>query len=593
VLDRTEIREQPGVNLDDRLRSVPGFTLFRRSSSIVANPTTQGVSLRGLGSSGASRTLVLWDGIPINDPFGGWVYWTRVAPEEVERVEVSRGASTSVFGDRAMSGAIALFSRAPEPRRFSGGYEGGNLDTHIASGSGSHVWRSLGVSAAVRAATTDGYYIVPEAARGSVDRPANVRFVAGDTRVDYLGAESRMFVKLDLLAEDRDNGTALTYNSTSLGTLAGHYSRRWRSEDFSVLAYHTREVYRATFSSVTNNRNTEAITFFQRVPSEATGAAGMWRHSGAKWNLLAGADMQRVEGTSTDRVVPSGLRVGGGSQLQHGTFAQFDAGVSTAKLFLGLRHTFTGRDQRFLSPSAGFAIGRGRVRARGTTYRSFRAPTLNELHREFRVGNATTRANPDLRPEKMFGVETGVDVSVLETARASVTFFYHSLDDVITNVTLSTGAQTIRQRQNAASADARGVDVELRGRLGPVQGEVAYLFAESRFSNGLRIPQVPKHHGSAQLTWVHEGTLVSAGVRSYALQFEDDLNRFVLPGFATVQFVARQRVVSDLSASFSMENLLDREFAVGYTATTPACAGNRNCFTIGQPRMWRLGLRWN
>src|SRR3712207_3162165 len=92
TLGPRQIAQQPGINLDDRLRALPGFTLFRRSSSLVANPTTQGVSLRGLGSSGASRTLVLWDGVPINDPFGGWVYWTRVAPWEMERIEVTRGA---------------------------------------------------------------------------------------------------------------------------------------------------------------------------------------------------------------------------------------------------------------------------------------------------------------------------------------------------------------------------------------------------------------------------------------------------------------------------------------------------------------------
>jgi outer membrane receptor for ferrienterochelin and colicin len=116
TLDASDLLQTPGVNLDDRLRSVPGFSLFRRSSSLVANPTTQGVSLRGLGSSGASRTLVLWDGIPANDPFGGWVYWTRFIPEEMSRVEISRGAATSVFGDRAMSGAIGLFTR---PSRYT------------------------------------------------------------------------------------------------------------------------------------------------------------------------------------------------------------------------------------------------------------------------------------------------------------------------------------------------------------------------------------------------------------------------------------------------------------------------------------------
>src|SRR6478672_4779798 len=106
LLGVPQLQQLPGENLDDRLRYVPGFSMFRRSSSLAANPTTQGISLRGLGSSGASRTLLLWDGIPVNSPFGGWIYWTRLAPEDVERIEVSRGASTSVFGDRAMGGTI-------------------------------------------------------------------------------------------------------------------------------------------------------------------------------------------------------------------------------------------------------------------------------------------------------------------------------------------------------------------------------------------------------------------------------------------------------------------------------------------------------
>src|SRR5438270_244418 len=121
-----DLERTPGTNLDDRLRQVPGFSLFRRNSSVIANPTTQGISLRGIGSSGASRTLVLFDGVPANDPFGGWVYWTRFIPEDLERVEISRGASTSVFGDMAMGGAIGLFSREPKHLHLAGGYEFGS-----------------------------------------------------------------------------------------------------------------------------------------------------------------------------------------------------------------------------------------------------------------------------------------------------------------------------------------------------------------------------------------------------------------------------------------------------------------------------------
>jgi hypothetical protein len=55
-------------------------------------------------------------------------------------------------------------------------------------------------------------------------RRANLRFISGVTRLDWLGSLDPFFLKLDMLAEERQNGTALTNNSTSLGTLSAHYN---------------------------------------------------------------------------------------------------------------------------------------------------------------------------------------------------------------------------------------------------------------------------------------------------------------------------------------------------------------------------------
>lgn len=527
---------------------------------------------------------MLWDGIPLNDPFGGWVYWTRVAPEEIDRVELSRGASTSVFGDRAMSGAISLFSRPANRLRLTAAYEGGNKNTHSLTGGISRTWADrFGVSTVLRAFTTDGYYIVPQRFRGAADTLAGVRFISGVTRLDYFGGADRLFLKLDILAEDRENGTSLTQNSTSLGTLAAHYTRQWTNDTISVLGYHTRQQYHASFSSVSADRNTERITFWQTVPAQATGGAGMWRHRGGFWNALVGADAQRVSGTSTDRLVPTGLRIGGGSQLQHGVFAQLDATAGAATFFLGARHQFTGNDTTFFSPSGGFVVGRRFLRARGSVFRSFRAPTLNELFRDFRAGNAETRSNPALRPETLFGAEFGFDVNA-ENLHFSASLFRNELHDLITNVTLSsTPALIVRQRRNAAEALSRGVDLQADYRWRKLRFDAGYLFADSRFSTSERIPQVPKNSGNAQATYVSDDTLVSLGLRSYSLQFEDDRNLFKLPGYASLQLSARRRLHQSLWATFALENALDREFWVGYT-TFP---------TIGAPRLWRAGLRWD
>jgi outer membrane receptor protein involved in Fe transport len=584
VLGRREVEQQPGVNIDDRLRVVPGFSLFRRNSSLVANPTTQGVSLRGLGSSGASRTLVLWDGIPINDPFGGWVYWTRISPEELERVEVIRVGNVTAFGDRSISGAVTLFTRAPQPYRLTGFYEGGSQDTHVVGGGASHVWKDRwAASTRLRAVTTDGYFIVPESVRGSVDTRAGARFVTGDLRLDYLGTSNRAWLKFDVLAEERENGTTLTQNSTGLGTISGNYLWQGSRDQVSVLAYHTREQFHASFSAITNNRNTERVTFFQRVPSEATGGAAYWRRGLPTFNVLAGADFQRVSGRSIDTLVPTGERIGGGSQFQRGLFGQVDVAAGPVRFFAGARGQFTGLEENFFGPTGGFVFGRRWWRARGSVFRSFRQPTLNELYREFRVGNAVTLANSALTPETVFGSELGFDL-IGENSRIGVTLYRNDVSDIVTNVTLSSTPTLItRQRQNAASALTRGVDVDARTQWRNLRLELGYLFADSRFSTGERIPQVPKHQGTGQLTWSREGTLASVGLRSYGAQFEDDINRFLLPGFATWQLAVRQRIVGGLSANVAIDNAFDREFVVGFSPTP----------LIGNPRLWRVGLRWD
>ena len=424
---------------------------------------------------------------------------------------------------------------------------------------------------------------MPQSIRGTADTRAGVRFVTGDVHIDHYTRLGNLFLKVNMLAEERQNGTVLTHNSTGLGTVSLRYNREFTHDSISILGFHTREGFHSTFSSVTNNRNTERLTYSQTVPSDATGGAALWQHHESRWNLLGGADVDRMGGTDTDHLVPSGLRVAGGTQLQHGVFAQTDTTLGPARFFAGLRHTFAGGDNRFLSPNAGVVLGRKRLRLRGSVYRAFRAPTLNELYREFRVGNTDTLANPNLRPETVFGSEFGADW-VGETGSMRVTAYRNSLSNLITNVTLSsTPSAIVRQRANAAEALSRGVEADFERRWHAFTGEAQYLFVDSRYVTGFRVAQIPKHQGSGQVTYLHGGTMASLSVRSFDYQFDDDLNQFRLPGYAVVQLVARQHVWRSLSADVGIENALNRVF---YTAFTPTP-------NTGNPRLWRVGLRWD
>ena len=580
VLTRESIQKLTGVDLDDRLRIIPGFQLFRRSSSIVANPTTQGVSLRGLGSTGASRTLVLWDGIPMNDPFGGWVYWTRLAPDEMQRVEVTPSASTAAFGDRAMGGLVALFSRAARGDSYLQYDHGSYAEQELITGF-SETRRHWAASAGVRMYTSNGYYIVPASLRGSADEPAGADYVAGNLRVDYFKGSQRLFLRLDILAEHRNNGVADQRNSTGLGTVAANYARTFGNNQISVLAWYTQEAFRATFSRVSADRNSETITDRQTVPAQGGGEAAYWAYSRSHWKTLLGVDAERDEGWSTDRLL-SGTAVSGGHRFERGGFGQLQFTAGPVRLFGGLRGDVPGNGGGILSPSGGFAFGHHRLRLRGSVWRSFRAPTLNELYRPFQVGSVLTEANPLLLPERMFGSEIGADF-VGEKTRITLNLFRDSLDNLIGNATLSqTGNTILRQRMNGAPAVSRGIEANVNRTWRNWQGQLGYLFVDSRYSTGPRIPQVVRNQGSALVAYQKGDLLVSASLRSYSSQFDDDLNHFLLPGFASFAAGAKERVSRYVWAIAEMENILDRQYYVGMTPLP----------TTGAPRVWRLGLRW-
>jgi outer membrane cobalamin receptor len=229
------------------------------------------------------------------------------------------------------------------------------------------------------------------------------------------------------------------------------------------------------------------------------------------------------------------------------------------------------------------AIGLRRFRLRASGYRSFRAPTLNELYRQFRVGNVLTLANPKLIPESMTGVEAGFDWTG-ERTRVSLTLFRNDLDHLIDNATLSSKPSLIlRMRENFPAALSRGLEANVSRRWTHWTAQAGYMYADARLSTGQLIPQIPKQQGTAQLIFDAKSTLVSAAVRAYGLQFDDDLNQFLLPGFATVELLAQRHLTSKLSAIAAVENLLDRSYLVALTPTP----------NTGEPRIWRVGLRWS
>jgi outer membrane receptor protein involved in Fe transport len=643
-LTREDLQQTPALTLDDDLRQVPGFSLYRRSDSRTANPTTQGVSLRGLGANGASRALVLQDGIPLNDPFGGWVYWDRVPAESIADVEIAQEGASSLYGSDALGGVVQFVSRPAEPTGISLETSYGNQttpDLSVWAGGEKGEWESTFAGEVFH---TDGYVLVPEADRGPVDTKAGSEHGTADLMIGRkIGEKSEIFARGWYLDETRGNGTVLQRNDTKLGQ--GALGANLDLGDYGALTlrfYGDVQTYHQSFSSVTSvasQRDTETLTDLQTVPAQGVGGSALWsRQFGKHQSLVAGFDDHEEIGASHDilftKGTPSADQSSGGRQRTLGFFGEdliqitprwllslsarvdhwsnFDASIVHIPLSTGVPAVtqFANRSQNAFNPRATLRYQvKSNISWDASVYRAFRAPSLNELYRSFRQGNTTTQSNADLTAEHLTGGDTGISVyGFNRRLEVRGTFFYNQIIDPVANVTCQLPPNALpgcpapvanviaRIRENLGRISAPGFDAgatmhftrnfDLSAGYQFVNSRVVSFPAAANTSEslvGLWVAQVPHNAFTFQARYSNPRILfVSVDGRFVGKQFDDDQNQFPLGNFFVLDAMASRSIGAGLDLFAAAENLFNERYA---TAATPIPQ-------LGLPIAARIGLRY-
>jgi outer membrane receptor protein involved in Fe transport len=614
VLDTQQLQQSASPALDGKLSQVPGFTLFRRSSSLVANPTTEGVSLRGLGSTAASRSLVVLDDIPLNDPYGGWIHWEELPELSVHSVEVVRGGASDLYGSSAIGGVISVIPVRPQTTGVqlfaSGGSESAMDDGALASIQRGP-WSGVASGGLI---ASDGYTLIAPDLRGPIDQPSNVHAQNGLAEIDRtLPDDGRVFIRSNVLNELRHNGTPATWNATRLWR--GAAGADWRG--FALRLFGDNEHYRQTFSSVGAGRASETLTRFAFDPADELGAALRWRRPiGTHALVLAGADTHDVRAEDAEQ-----LFTGKGGTLDT-TARQRQTGVWGEALFTPAQWTISGSArvdhfsnfdaQQFSSSAAPaqlpsfsetvFDPRLGLVRRitqsfslNAFVFRAYRAPTENELYRTGQVGQQITEPNPNLRSERATGWEAGSQIDIRRYgASLRASYFWTQVNRPITALTLSTThTSELLQRENLGQIESRGLSLDYAMQpaawLGIEGGyQLAYAtvtkFAPEPQLVGNWIPQVARNMGTSQirLTRPRLGVLSMQGQIS-GRQFDDDANAYLLHSYFRLDSSAEHNFGRHITVFASGENLFDRSIEVGKTPLT----------TLGTPRLARFGLRVN
>jgi vitamin B12 transporter len=263
-------------------------------------------------------------------------------------------------------------------------------------------------------------------------------------------------------------------------------------------------------------------------------------------------------------------------------------------------------DRSVWAPTARFGVRHevGELYLRSAAYVGFRPPTLNELHRPFRVGNDVTEANPELDPETLYGIDAAIGAES-DSLSWSIGVFATTLVDPITNVTLGTGPGTFppgvsvpaggayRQRLNAGQIDAFGVEADAHGALSDNlswRAALSYTSAEVDGGSvapqltGLRPAQAPEWSATAGIVWqAWRGGGLSADARYESERFDDDLNTRRLAPALMLDLRIEQDVNESASLFIALDNALDAEIETGATAD--------NVTLYGAPRAVRIGFR--
>jgi len=589
------------------------------------------VTLRALGGNASSRALLVLDGVPQSDPFGGWVNWPAYDPEDLSEIRVVRGGGSVANGPEALAGTIEMVSRSDAG--VSGEIDGGSRDSLEARG---RVGLDLGgvLSLSARGERGDGFIPVTAANRGPADEPARYREWSSRARwVAALGGDTELQASLAGFHDWRTRGTDFTVNRTNGADaslrLVGHGPWQW-----SALAYWQWRSLMSSFASVTPGR-TEAnrVSLQYSVPSHGVGGSVEVRPplpDGIELRL--GADTRRATGESREFFSyvdgdPTRRRAAGGNSWTAGVFAEGSAHLGKAILTGGARidhwtigdgHLFeqqiaTGdvlTDDRDPSRSGWLPTARGGVSLpvggglslRSAAYLGWRMPTLNELFRPFRAGSDATAANPDLDPERLVGAEAGAEYAH-GPFHASLTGFVNRLKDAIANVTMGHGpgifpgvgfvgaTGTFFKRENIDAVKVRGLEASADWTDGPWSIRAGASFTHARMNggdaavllDGLRPAQTPKFAGTLAAGWQDGGKGAQLVLRRVGAQFDDDLNIDVLKRATTLDAYVAWPLTKRLQLVARAENLTN--------ALVMAGINGDGSVERATPRTLWLGLR--
>ena len=587
VLTDAVIRSSQATAAADLLARTPGVS-FTRNGGPGASTS---LNIRGAESQ---HTVVLIDGVKLNDPSStqGGLNAGNLLIGDIARIEVLRGAQSTLWGSQAIGGVVNIVTREPEEVfEASANVEAGARDTaYLRAGVGGRsdrvAWRLAGGYY-----TTDGFsaYRLGRERDGYINAGASGRLRA--TLTDAISAEVRA-----VYSRGRNDFDAVGADTPEFGRTAELVAYAGLNAALLDGRLKNRVAFAYTDTDRENLNPLRAAT--QPLTFDAAGKNRRFEYQGVfaireDWTVTFGAESEtaRMRTRSPTPTAPDPADVRGKVGVDS-VYGQMQAGVGRGlTLTGGLRYddhdTFGGHVVGQVA--AAWSLNDGATVLRASWGEGFRAPGVFELYSDF--------GNTGLSPERVKSWDAGVEQRLFDRARVSATWFDRDADNEIRFNSCTAASTdplcrvngTVRfgYYRNILKTRARGV--ELSGEVTPLEGLTVsgnYTWTDAENASGVnagkRLVRRPEHmwNLSAAYEWP-VGVSTAAALRHVGKTFNNDANTVALKAYTVVDVRASWPVTERVEIFGRIENLLDEDYEtiLNYgTAGRGAFAGVRARF---------------
>ena len=476
VIDRNTISLAPVSASDGLLRELPGADETRSNSAF----TNYGDIRASFGGAGLDRGVVLVDGVPAQDAFGGQIDWQAYPADLIERAELLRGAGSALYGSGGVGGVLEIDTFGPHPGpdfttsgRLSLG-SGTDANSDEAFLARTPLGPTLGASVA-GVVTRLSYQDLPPNYSAPIVHDAVGQSGVSDLKLAYATGRTTLSAAGLFTSDHQDEGLPnYTFDRfLRQENLSG--TQTLGSQALASFGYYVRDT---TVYNVDDDYPTDpaALRYIQHVPSDENGFFGNLSGTAGTFDYTVRVEQRRVDGQAQQYGPTGALQsLGTGTELSQGLALQGTYRIRRFEVVAGARAdrlryddlalvrtsgtppattvtAVAGHDEGAISPRIALRYDVAtRLAVRVSSGGGFRGPYLNELVRGFNVGAVFDAPNPKLVPERSRTDDAGLDY-LLGSGRVSLDFFATRVNDAIAFVTIS-ASEMMRENLSRTQTD--------------------------------------------------------------------------------------------------------------------------------------------